>query len=60
MLDHFKNVTAKDNICSQDYDSITKFPIQDEQISHLLPSRYQDTIVRITTSTCLQVNLSHM
>ncbi|KAL6977241.1 hypothetical protein U1Q18_026037 [Sarracenia purpurea var. burkii] len=82
-LEHFKNVTPQDIICSQktggvmlkeedvivsnvkidltrgrnnpidrvnffkDYESNDKFPIQDEHISHLLPTYYQDMIVRV-------------
>lgn len=32
---------------SQDYDSDEKFPISDDKISHLLPTSYQDMIVRV-------------
>ncbi|OMO69733.1 hypothetical protein COLO4_28945 [Corchorus olitorius] len=86
-LEHFKNVTAQDIVCSQknggvllkeedvavsnvridltrgrqnplksfltglfsdqDYESEEKFPISDESISHLLPTSYQDMIVRV-------------
>ncbi|KAK4782022.1 hypothetical protein SAY86_016124 [Trapa natans] len=82
-LDHFKEVTAHDIVCSQkntgvsvkeddvavsnvridltkgknnplesinffkDYESNEKFTIPDERISHLLPSSYQDMIVRV-------------
>ncbi|KAE8665676.1 HD domain-containing metal-dependent phosphohydrolase family protein isoform 4 [Hibiscus syriacus] len=81
-LEHFKNITAQDIVCSQkngvllkeddiavsnvridltrgrqnplesinffkDYDSEEKFPIPDDRISHLLPSSYQDMIVRV-------------
>ncbi|XP_050205086.1 uncharacterized protein LOC126655128 isoform X2 [Mercurialis annua] len=82
-LEHFKDITAKDIICSQnsngitlkeddvavsitkidltrgrsnplesvqffqDYESKVKFPIEKDLISHLLPSSYQDTIVRV-------------
>lgn len=31
----------------QDVESNEKFPIQDDRISHLLPSSYQDMIVRV-------------
>ena len=31
----------------QDYDSDEKFPISDDKISHLLPTSYQDMIVRV-------------
>ncbi|XWS30350.1 hypothetical protein CRYUN_Cryun24cG0109700 [Craigia yunnanensis] len=46
-LEHFKNVTAQDIACSQDYESEEKFPIPDDRISHLLPTSYQDMIVRV-------------
>ncbi|CAH9123149.1 unnamed protein product [Cuscuta epithymum] len=82
-IEHFKDVTAKDIICSQvgagktlqeddisvsnvridltrgkhnplenikffkDYESEEKFSISDNRISHLLPSSYQDMIVRV-------------
>nr|GMC56938.1 deoxynucleoside triphosphate triphosphohydrolase SAMHD1 homolog [Ipomoea batatas] len=82
-MEHFKDVTAKDIICSQvgggkkldeddvvvsnvridltrgkhnplesinffkDYESEEKFSIPDDRISHLLPSSYQDMIVRV-------------
>ncbi|KAJ6795684.1 deoxynucleoside triphosphate triphosphohydrolase SAMHD1-like protein [Iris pallida] len=82
-MDHFKNITAKDIICSQksngvtlkeedvavsniridltrgkynplerinffqDYESQEKFPIPDFRISNLLPSSFQDRIVRV-------------
>ncbi|XVF14113.1 hypothetical protein REPUB_Repub09cG0029400 [Reevesia pubescens] len=31
----------------QDYESVEKFPIPDDRISHLLPTSYQDMIVRV-------------
>ncbi|CAA0820201.1 HD domain-containing metal-dependent phosphohydrolase family protein [Striga hermonthica] len=31
----------------QDYDSEDKFPISDDRVSHLLPTSYQDMIVRV-------------
>lgn len=31
----------------QDYESKVKFPIRDDRISHLLPTSYQDLIVRV-------------
>lgn len=82
-IEHFKNVTAQDIVCSQnssgetlmeedvavsnvkidlthgkdnpldrisffqDHTSDKKFPIADERVSHLLPSYYQDKIVRV-------------
>lgn len=82
-LEHFKDVTAQDIVCSQtncsvnlkeddiavsnvridltrgrqnplksinffkDYESEDKFTISDDQISHLLPTSYQDMIVRV-------------
>ncbi|XP_044501205.1 deoxynucleoside triphosphate triphosphohydrolase SAMHD1 homolog isoform X1 [Mangifera indica] len=82
-LEHFKDVTAQDIVCSQknggvilkeedvavsnvridltrgrsnplerinffkDYDSEEKFTIPDDRISHLLPTCYQDMIVRV-------------
>ncbi|KAF5740364.1 deoxynucleoside triphosphate triphosphohydrolase SAMHD1 [Tripterygium wilfordii] len=82
-LDHFKDVTAQDIVCSQknggvllkeedivvsnvridltrgrlnplesinffkDYESNEKFCIPEDRISHLLPTSYQDTIVRV-------------
>ncbi|PPD87812.1 hypothetical protein GOBAR_DD15226 [Gossypium barbadense] len=46
-LEHFKDVTAQDIACSQDYESQEKFPIPHERISHLLPTSYQDMIVRV-------------
>ncbi|KAE8669566.1 HD domain-containing metal-dependent phosphohydrolase family protein isoform 2 [Hibiscus syriacus] len=62
-LEHFKNVTAKDIACSQKnggamlkeediavsngFESEEKFPIPDDRISHLLPTSYQDMIVRV-------------
>ncbi|KAJ6845483.1 deoxynucleoside triphosphate triphosphohydrolase SAMHD1-like protein [Iris pallida] len=82
-MDHFKDITAQDIVCSQrssgvtlkeedvavsniqidltcgkynplerisffkDYESEEKFPIRDDRISHLLPSSYQDRIVRV-------------
>lgn len=81
-IEHFKDVTAQDIVCSQkngvllkeediavsnvridltrgrlnplesinffkDYENEEKFPIPDEHISHLLPSFYQDMIVRV-------------
>ncbi|KAE8669565.1 HD domain-containing metal-dependent phosphohydrolase family protein isoform 4 [Hibiscus syriacus] len=62
-LEHFKNVTAKDIACSQKnggamlkeediavsngFESEEKFPIPDDSISHLLPTSYQDMIVRV-------------
>ncbi|KAL3526428.1 hypothetical protein ACH5RR_011084 [Cinchona calisaya] len=82
-LEHFKDVTAQDIICSQkngglilreddiavsnvridltrgrhnplesisffkDYESEEKFSIPDDRISHLLPTSYQDMIVRV-------------
>ncbi|GAB2214238.1 hypothetical protein Droror1_Dr00018579 [Drosera rotundifolia] len=82
-LEHFKDITAQDIICSQvsgratlkeediavsnvkidltrgsrnplgrimffqDYESDEKFPIQDDQVSHLLPGCCQDKIVRV-------------
>ncbi|GFQ05927.1 deoxynucleoside triphosphate triphosphohydrolase samhd1 homolog [Phtheirospermum japonicum] len=82
-LEHFKNVTPQDIICSQssshptlheediavsnvkidlsrgrnnplqsisffkDYDSNEKFTINDARVSHLLPTSYQDMIVRV-------------
>ncbi|XP_061988208.1 uncharacterized protein LOC133706674 [Rosa rugosa] len=82
-MEHFKNVTAQDIVCSQtnggvilkeedvavtniridltrgsqnplqsinffqDYESKEKFPIRDDRISHLLPTSYQDLIVRV-------------
>ncbi|CAN4124231.1 unnamed protein product [Withania somnifera] len=48
-LEHFKNVTAQDIICSQDYDSFEKLHVKDDCISHLLPVCYQDMIVRVYT-----------
>lgn len=32
---------------SQDYESVEKFTIPDDRISHLLPTSYQDMIVRV-------------
>lgn len=82
-VEHFKDVTAQDIICSQksggvnlreedvgvsnvkidltrgkhnplesimffkDFGSEEKFPISDERISHILPTSYQDKIVRV-------------
>ncbi|KAF3431286.1 hypothetical protein FNV43_RR26016 [Rhamnella rubrinervis] len=82
-LDHFKEITSQDIICSQnaggvslreedvavsnikidltrgrknplervnfyqDFESTEKFPIQDDRVSHLLPTFYQDMIVRV-------------
>ncbi|KAM1015163.1 hypothetical protein ACFX1T_044878 [Malus domestica] len=82
-MEHFKNVTAQDIVCSQknggvtlkeedvtvsnvridltrgrhnplesisffqDYNSHEKFTISDDRISHLLPTSYQDMIVRV-------------
>lgn len=34
-------------ISVQDYESKEKFPIRDDRISHLLPTSYQDLIVRV-------------
>lgn len=34
-------------VCHQDHASDKKFPIADERVSHLLPSYYQDRIVRV-------------
>ncbi|KAF5195510.1 Deoxynucleoside triphosphate triphosphohydrolase samhd1-like protein [Thalictrum thalictroides] len=82
-LDHFKNITPQDIVCSQkasgitlkeedvavcnvkidlsrgrcnplesikffkDYESDEKFQISEDKISHLLPTSYQDMIVRV-------------
>ncbi|KAK4346310.1 hypothetical protein RND71_032649 [Anisodus tanguticus] len=46
-IEHFKDVTAHDIVCSQDYESDEKFSIPDDRISHLLPTSYQDMIVRV-------------
>ncbi|XP_060214288.1 uncharacterized protein LOC132641347 isoform X2 [Lycium barbarum] len=48
-LERFKNVTAQDIICSQDYDNFEKSHITDDRVSHLLPACYQDMIVRVYT-----------
>nr|ACZ74676.1 putative metal-dependent phosphohydrolase [Phaseolus vulgaris] len=47
MLDNFKKVTAQDIVCSQDYESNEKFTIPDDRVSHLLPTSYQDMIVKV-------------
>ncbi|KAK8914399.1 hypothetical protein KSP39_PZI024097 [Platanthera zijinensis] len=46
-LDFFKDITAQDVVCSQDYESDEKFYISDDRVSHLLPAAYQDRIVRV-------------
>ncbi|KZV24752.1 hypothetical protein F511_29804 [Dorcoceras hygrometricum] len=59
-LDYFKNITPKDIVCSQnsssptideddivDFESDEKFAVTDDRISHLLPTFYQDMIVRV-------------
>lgn len=37
----------KFDVSVQDYDSHEKFTIRDDRISHLLPTSYQDMIVRV-------------
>lgn len=43
----FPALTLSDLIEIQDYESDEKFSIPDDRISHLLPSSYQDMIVRV-------------
>lgn len=43
----FPDLTLNDLIEIQDYESEEKFSIPDDRISHLLPSSYQDMIVRV-------------
>uniref|UniRef100_A0A804N105 HD domain-containing protein n=1 Tax=Zea mays TaxID=4577 RepID=A0A804N105_MAIZE len=46
-LEHFKNITAQDIVCSQDFGCDEKFPIIDDRVSHLLPAYNEDRIVRV-------------
>lgn len=43
----FHTAGLTDILYIQDYDSEEKFSIPDERISHLLPTSYQDMIVRV-------------
>ncbi|KAG0499113.1 hypothetical protein HPP92_003804 [Vanilla planifolia] len=39
--------TSNDKAQAEDYESEEKFSISDDRISHLLPSSYEDRIVRV-------------
>lgn len=50
-------------VCVQDYESEDKFSISDDRISHMLPTSYQDMIVRVYSKkpelVCKLKKLSH-